>query len=138
MRVSYDNSSALVNTESVAAWNGRLPYARLMRYKFIRDRLDELKKTPADMARALDLPTSRIAEMWSGKRAIHADELAPLADFLEWRVERLARQLAEASAIKRLEARIAKDQANLEAMRQRGKAQPTGPPLRKPQRRGAG
>lgn len=70
----YENRSRL---KSLA-----VPYSAVMERQWIADRLIVLGKTQADMARAMGLPTSRIAEILGGKRRLQVTEIGALAAFL--------------------------------------------------------
>lgn len=63
---------------------------------WLRERLRELRKSGADMGRALNVPKARIYEMQIGKRKLQPKEIGPAARFLEW---------SEAEVVARLEGR---------------------------------
>lgn len=65
-----------------------------MRNRWIKERLVELSKTQADLARHLGLPRSRINEMIKGEREIQTDEVGRVAAFL---------QLTESEVLRRSE-----------------------------------
>jgi plasmid maintenance system antidote protein VapI len=51
--------------------------------RWMRERLGELDKSGADLARALGIPKSRVSEMLAGKRRLQPNEIRPVARFLE-------------------------------------------------------
>jgi plasmid maintenance system antidote protein VapI len=51
--------------------------------RWMRDRLGELDKSGAELARALGIPKSRVSEMLAGKRRLQPNEIRPVARFLE-------------------------------------------------------
>lgn len=50
---------------------------------FIKKRLKEIGRDQISLAEYLGLPQSRISNMIQGTRGIHADEILPMAEFLE-------------------------------------------------------
>lgn len=58
-----------------------------MRNEWLAKRLDELApggKSRTGLARALDIPPSRISEIINGSRKVKAEEVKPMATYLEW------------------------------------------------------
>jgi SOS-response transcriptional repressor LexA len=53
------------------------------------NRLTEIGKNQAGLARALNLPQQRVREMNRGLRRIQQDEWQPLAEYLEWTIPEL-------------------------------------------------
>jgi plasmid maintenance system antidote protein VapI len=50
--------------------------------RWMRDRLEDVGKSGADLARALGIPNSRVSEMLAGKRRLQPNEIRPAARFL--------------------------------------------------------
>jgi transcriptional regulator with XRE-family HTH domain len=61
--------------------------------RWLRERLGELGRSSADLARALGIPKSRVSEMLAGRRRLQPHEIQPIARFL---------QLTEAQIIENL------------------------------------
>ena len=70
---------------------------------WLKQRIRQLDKSGAQLARALGLPKERVYEMYVGKRRLQAEEIGPTARFLEW---------TEADIIARLEGRILNETNN--------------------------
>src|SRR5690348_190076 len=64
----------------------------------IRRRLDELGKSQAELARALDIGPPVISKILSGRRVLKAQELPVLAAFLKWPVTTLVGALSSSPA----------------------------------------
>lgn len=62
---------------------------------WLEDRLKELGKNQAGLARALGLPQQRIREINKGLRRIQQTEWEPLANFLEWSIPEVHRAFSD-------------------------------------------
>lgn len=60
---------------------------------WLKDRLREVGKTPASLARELRIQPPRVYEMIGGRRHMQPDEIKPTAHFLDWGVETLLEKL---------------------------------------------
>lgn len=56
---------------------------------WLKDRLREIGKTPAALARELKVQPPRVYEMIGGRRAMQPNEIAPTARFLDWELDQL-------------------------------------------------
>ncbi len=84
MQQRYDMRNAVASGKATISVVDELSSPLHSVYMFsTAELLDELRERgvrQADMARALDLPTSRIAEMYSGKRGVRLDEAKTLVE----------------------------------------------------------
>ena len=62
---------------------------------WLKLRLREIGRTPAGLARHLDIGGPRIYEMIAGRRGMQPTEIEPTAEFLDWSIEELMNHLPE-------------------------------------------
>ena len=58
---------------------------------WLKSRLREISRTPAGLARHLDIGGPRVYEMIAGRRSMQPAEIAPAAEFLDWTIDELMR-----------------------------------------------
>lgn len=66
-----------------------------MAYEFIKDRLKEIGRTQKELADYLDIRPPHLSAIFKGIRAIQADEIAPMAKFLQINLEAFAKALSQ-------------------------------------------
>lgn len=70
-----------------------------MRNKWLKDRLKEIGKTQTGLAEVLGKPPSRVTEIIRGDRRVASDEVAVIAQFLEWPSTRVLGLLSDPKAL---------------------------------------
>lgn len=68
-----------------------------MRSDWLKQRLKELGKTQAGLGELLNLPSSRVAEIATGKRRIQSDELPVVARYVEWPISKVLGMISDPS-----------------------------------------
>lgn len=66
-----------------------------MAYEFIKDRLKEMGRTQKELADYLKIRPPHLSAIFKGIRAIQADEIVPMANFLQIDLEALAKIISQ-------------------------------------------
>jgi hypothetical protein len=66
---------------------------------WLKDRLREIDRTPAGLARHLNISGPRVYEMIAGRRGMQPPEIEPTAEYLGWQVEELLKHLPQSARV---------------------------------------
>ena len=66
---------------------------------WLKDRLRQIDRTPAGLARHLNIGGPRVYEMIAGRRGMQPNEIEPTAEYLGWSKEQLLEKLPEEARI---------------------------------------
>ncbi|MGD1933868.1 MAG: hypothetical protein ACFB0Z_05045 [Candidatus Phaeomarinobacter sp.] len=69
--------------------------------KWFTDRLNDMGRTPNDLAEAIDLPLIELAAVWKDQRELSVEEVRAMAQFLKAPVEEVASRAGVSTPIPR-------------------------------------
>ena len=93
---------------------------------WLKSRLREIGRTPAGLARHLDIGGPRVYEMIAGRRSMQPAEIAPAAEFLDWTIDELMRHLPEGDRVLPASLKGTSMVPNKDAIRLLGSMRPWG------------